>query len=77
MKQSAERIPVASSLPAKSRASVEFLSSADYSRLAEECFVLAAVAKRQEVAAQLIKTGDDYLRRADQLFATGPGIALP
>ena len=33
----------------------------DYCRLAEECFFLAAVARDPEVAAQLIKAGDDYL----------------
>jgi hypothetical protein len=36
-------------------------SAVDYCRLAEECFFLAAVARDPEVAAQLIKAGDDYL----------------
>jgi hypothetical protein len=45
------------------------LSAADYLRLAEECMSLAAVAKDPEKAAELIKTGDDYLRRAAQSIA--------
>jgi hypothetical protein len=31
---------------------------------AEECFFLAAVAKDPAAAAELVKTGDDYLRCA-------------
>jgi hypothetical protein len=50
------------------------LSAGDYCHLAEECFVLAALAKNPDAAAKLVKTGDDYLRRAagwraDQLRA--------
>jgi hypothetical protein len=40
------------------------LSAGDYCHLAEECFFLAAVAKDPAAAAELIKTGDDYLRCA-------------
>jgi hypothetical protein len=43
---------------------METLSAGDYCRLAEECFVLAAATKDPEAAAELIKTGDDYLRCA-------------
>jgi hypothetical protein len=45
------------------------LSPADYLRLAEECMSLAALSKDPERAAQLIETGDDYLRRAAQLIS--------
>ena len=40
------------------------LSAGDYCHLAEECFFLAAVAKDPATAAELVKTGDDYLRCA-------------
>jgi hypothetical protein len=40
------------------------LSAADYVRLAEECMTLASLTKDPDNAAELIKTGDDYLRRA-------------
>jgi hypothetical protein len=50
----------------------EGLSAVDYLRLAEECMSLAAVAKDPEKAAELVKTGDDYLRRAAQLIADRP-----
>ena len=46
---------------------LEGLSALDYCRLAEECFVLAAVGKNPEVAAELVKAGDEYLR-----YATSP-----
>jgi hypothetical protein len=36
----------------------------DYCRLAEKCFFMAAVTKDPEAAAELVKSGDDYLRRA-------------
>jgi hypothetical protein len=36
----------------------------DYCRLAEECFFLAAIARDPEVAAALVKAGDNYLRCA-------------
>ena len=45
------------------------LSAADYLRLAEECMSLAALTKDPEKAAELVKTGDNYLRRAAQLIA--------
>jgi hypothetical protein len=45
------------------------LGAADYLRLAEECMSLAALAKDPEKVAELIKTGDDYLRRASQLIS--------
>jgi hypothetical protein len=47
----------------------EGLSAADCLRLAEECMSLATLAKDLEKAAELIKTGDDYLRRAAQLIS--------
>jgi hypothetical protein len=40
------------------------LSASDYLRLAEECLLLATLAKDPDKAAELVKTGDDYLRRA-------------
>jgi hypothetical protein len=43
---------------------MESLSAGDYCHLAEECFVLAALAKDTDAAAKLVETGDDYLRRA-------------
>jgi hypothetical protein len=47
----------------------EGLSAADRLRLAEERMSLAALAKDLEEAAELIKTGDDYLRRAALLIS--------
>ena len=47
---------------------IEGLTAADYCHLAEECFVLAAVAKDATAAAELVKTGDDYLQRAAEWF---------
>jgi hypothetical protein len=44
-------------------------TAADYCHLAEECFVMAAVAKDPEAAAELVKAGDDYLRRAAEWLA--------
>jgi hypothetical protein len=38
--------------------------AAAYCQLAEECFLMAALAKDPEAAAELVKAGDDYLRRA-------------
>jgi hypothetical protein len=43
-------------------------SAADYCHLAEECMILAVLTKDPEKAAELVKTGDDYLRRAAQLI---------
>jgi hypothetical protein len=51
---------------------VESLSAGDYCHLAEECFVLAALAKDPEAAAKLVKTGDDYLRCAAGWSADQP-----
>jgi hypothetical protein len=45
------------------------LSATDYCRLAEECMALAVFANDAEKAAEFVKTGDDYLRRAAQLIA--------
>jgi hypothetical protein len=50
-------------------AAAKGLSAIDYLRLAEECMSLAALTKDPERAAELIKTGDDYLRRAAQLIS--------
>ncbi len=47
----------------------EGLSAADYVRLAEECMTLASLTKDPGKAAELIKTGDDYLRRAAKWLA--------
>jgi hypothetical protein len=47
----------------------EGLSAVDYLRLAEECLLVAALTKDPEKAAELIKTGDDYLRRATKWLA--------
>jgi hypothetical protein len=38
--------------------------AAAYCHLAEECFLMAALTKDPEAAAELVKAGDDYLRRA-------------
>jgi hypothetical protein len=43
--------------------------AADYCQLAEECFFLAAMTKDTEAAAELLKAGDDYLRRAAEWLA--------
>jgi hypothetical protein len=51
---------------------MESLSAGDYCHLAEECFVLAALAKDPDAAAKLVKTGDDYLRCAHGRLADQP-----
>jgi hypothetical protein len=38
--------------------------AADYCHLAEECFCMAALTKDPKAAAELVKAGDDYLRRS-------------
>jgi hypothetical protein len=58
--------------PAKPNArdvATDGLSAADYLRLAEECMALASFTKDTDKAAELIKTGDDYLRRAAKWLA--------
>jgi hypothetical protein len=55
--------------PEVQNGTAEVLSAAHYLRLAEECMILAALTKDPEKAAELIKTGDDYLRRASQLIS--------
>jgi hypothetical protein len=47
----------------------ESMSAADFLRLAEECLVLATLAKDPAKATELVKTGDDYLRRAAKWLA--------
>jgi hypothetical protein len=47
----------------------EGFKAADFCHLAEECFFLAAVTKDPEAAADLVKAGDDYLRRAAEWLA--------
>ena len=47
----------------------EGLSVTDYLRLAEECLLLASLAKDPEEVAELLKTSDDYLRRAAEWLA--------
>jgi hypothetical protein len=39
-------------------------SALDHCRLAEECFILAALVTDPEAAAELVEAGDDYLRCA-------------
>jgi hypothetical protein len=41
----------------------------DYCHLAEECILLAAVIKPPEAAAELMRAGDEYLRRAADWLA--------
>jgi hypothetical protein len=48
---------------------MEGFKAADYCHLAEECFFLAAVTKDPEAASELVKAGDDYLRRAAEWLA--------
>jgi hypothetical protein len=48
---------------------LEGFKAADYCHLAEECFFLAAVTKDPEAAAELLKAGEDYLRRASEWLA--------
>jgi hypothetical protein len=55
--------------PEAQNVAVEGSSAADCLRLAEECMSLAALTKDPDRAAELIKTGDDYLRRAAQLIS--------
>jgi hypothetical protein len=45
------------------------LSAADYCHLAEECFFMAVITKDPKAAAELVKAGDDYLRRAAEWLA--------
>jgi hypothetical protein len=47
----------------------EGFSAADYLRLAEECLTLASLSKDPEKAAELLKTADEYLRRAAKWLA--------
>jgi hypothetical protein len=47
----------------------ESLGAAQYLRLAEECLLLATLAKDPEKAAEFVKTGDAYLRRAAMWLA--------
>jgi hypothetical protein len=47
----------------------DVLGAAHYLRLAEECMSLAALTRDPAEASELIKTGDDYLRRAAQLIS--------
>jgi hypothetical protein len=42
----------------------EGLSASDYLHLAEECLLLASLTKDPEKVAELLKTSDEYLRRA-------------
>jgi hypothetical protein len=47
----------------------EGLSASDYLHLAEECLLLASLAKDPEQVAELVKTSDDYQRRAAKWIA--------
>jgi hypothetical protein len=64
--------PVSSSSPEDGEIpgpGMEGFKAADYCHLAEECFFLAAVTKDPDAAAELLKAGDDYLRRAAEWLA--------
>jgi hypothetical protein len=47
----------------------EGLRAADYLHLAEECLLVASLTEDPEKAAELVKAGDDYLRRAAEWLA--------
>jgi hypothetical protein len=47
----------------------EGLSASDYLHLAEECLLLASLTKDPEKVAELLRTSDDYLRRASKWIA--------
>jgi hypothetical protein len=47
----------------------EGLSAADYLHLAEECLLVASLTKDPEKVAELLRTSDDYLRRASEWIA--------
>jgi hypothetical protein len=47
----------------------EELNAVDYLRLAEECLLVASLTKDPEKSAELVKTGDEYLRRAANWLA--------
>jgi hypothetical protein len=49
-------------------------SSGDYRRLAEECFVLAAVAKDPDASRKLASEGERYLRSEARIDHDGSGI---
>jgi hypothetical protein len=68
---SPDRPPSSGDLQANEAAGpgMEGFKAADYCHLAEECFFLAAVTKDAEAAADLVKAGDDYLRRAAEWLA--------
>jgi hypothetical protein len=50
-------------------AAAESFSASDYLHLAEECLLLASLTKNPEQVAELLKTSDDYLRRAAKWIA--------
>ena len=56
--------PPESDAPEAHGVRMEGFSAADYCHLAEECFFLAALTKDPEVATELLKTGEAYLRIA-------------
>jgi hypothetical protein len=55
--------------PGASGVAATGLSAADYLRPAQECLSLASLTKDPEEAAELVKTSDDYLRRAAKWIA--------
>jgi hypothetical protein len=48
---------------------VEGLSASDYLQLAEECLLLASFSKDPKEVAELLRTSDNYLRRASKWIA--------
>jgi hypothetical protein len=55
--------------PEAPHVAAEGLSASDYLHLAEECLLLASLTKDPEKVAELLKTSDDYLRRASKWIA--------
>jgi hypothetical protein len=55
--------------PETQNGAVGSLSAVDCLHLAEECLVLASLTKDPEKISELVKTADDYLRRAAEWVA--------
>ena len=55
--------------PRAQNVAAEGLGAANYLHLAEECLLLASLTKDPEKVAELLKTSDDYLRRAAKWIA--------
>jgi hypothetical protein len=61
--------PADSSEPGAQGVAREGLSATDYLHLADECLLAASLTKDPEKAAELVKAGDEYLRRAAKWLA--------